>query len=155
MSVIRVGSVAATAFVLMAGLANTAFAENGRKDPPACGAITFRSLGAAPQEGTQNAGLYRSRFGKIVLRADVNGGQAKTYFLEVNGKQLDPLKGALPASLNECLNSKHVKMPAPAAGASCLGERFRVVLDNTGKQKYVMLFALKGDVWALCNASQM
>jgi hypothetical protein len=155
MSVISVKSLTLAALLGVVGLSQAAFAEDGQKGPPACGAISFRPLGSGLQEGTQDAGLYRSRFGKIVLRADVSGGQAKNYFVEVNGHRLEPLKGALPSALNGCLNSKHVKTPAPAAGASCLGERLRVVLDNTGKEKYVMLFGLAGDVWKLCSAAQM
>jgi hypothetical protein len=155
MSVFRVGLITGAAIALMVGLANGAFAEDSRKGPPACGAISFRALGSGLQEGLQDAGLYRSRFGKIVLRTEVSGGEAKQYFVEVNGKRLEPLKGVLPATLNSCLNSKHVKTPAPAAGANCLGERFRVVLDNTGMQKYILLFGLEGDIWKLCSASQL
>ena len=155
MSVIRPGLIAGAVVVLVAGSLNGAFAKDDSKGPPACGAISFRPLGSGLQDGTQNAGLYRSRFGKIVLRAEVGGGQAKNYFVEVNGKQLEPIKGALPTAVNSCLNSKNVKTPVPAAGTSCIGERFRVVLDNTGSQKFVMLFGLQGDIWKLCSASHM
>jgi len=129
--------------------------SESKEGPPACGAISFHPLAAGALDGTQNAGLYRSRFGKLVLRAEVAGGQAKNYFLEVGGKKLEPLKGALPNATNSCLNSKHVKTPAPAIAGNCLGERFRAVLNNTGSQKFVMLFALQGDIWKLCSASSM
>jgi hypothetical protein len=122
---------------------------------PACAALSFHPVAMGLPDGPQNAGLYRSRFIRIVLLAEVKGGQATNYSMEVNGKRPEPLKGALPAAVNACLNSKHVKTPVPAAGASCLGERFRVVVDNTGKEKYAMLFGLQGDVWKLCSASQL
>lgn len=143
------------ALALVGGVSGTAMAGSSTKGPPSCGAINFRPLTSGLQEGTQDAGLYKSRFGKIVLRAEVSGGQAKNYYIEVNGKRPEPLKGAVPASVNTCLNSKHVKTPPPQAGSACIGDRFRVVVDNTGKQKYVMLFGLQGDTWHICSASQM
>jgi hypothetical protein len=155
MSRLRVGLITGLILTVVGGLSTAAFGQDGRKGPPSCGAINFRPLGSGLQEGTQDAGLYRSRYGKVVLRAEVSAGQAKTYFVELNGKKLEQLKGALPEAVNSCLNSKHVKTPPPAAGDSCLGERFRVVLNTTNKQKYVMLFGLQGDTWKLCSASQM
>lgn len=151
----RAGLIAGMIFTAVVGLSSTAFGQSDRKGPPSCGAINFRPISSGLQDGVQDAGLYRSRFGKVVLRADVSAGQAKTYFVEVNGKRLEPLKGALPAAVNACLTSKHVKMPPPSAGDTCTGERFRVVLHNTGKQKYVMLFGLQGETWKVCSASQM
>jgi hypothetical protein len=136
------------------GFADAAFAQ-GHKGPPSCGAVSFRPAPQGMQEGTQDAGLYHSRFGKIVLRAEMSGGQAHNYYIEVNGKRLEPIKGALPAEVNGCLNSKHVKTPPPPSGNQCIGERFRVVLNHTGKTEYVMLFGLQGDTWKLCSASQL
>jgi hypothetical protein len=139
---------------MVSGATGAALARDTGKEPPACAAISFRPLGQQGlQEGVQDAGLYRSRHGKIVLRAEVGGGQAKTYFMEINGKRPEPLKGALPAAVNPCLNAKHVKTPAPAIGDRCLGERFRVVVNHVGKQEYFMLFGLQGDTWKLCSAS--
>lgn len=152
---LRIGLIAGLIVTVAGGLNSAAYGQDGQKGPPACAAISFRPLGSGLQDGTQAAGLYRSRYGKIVLQADVVAGQAKTYFVEVDGKRLEPLKGSLPDSVNGCLNSKHVKTPPPAAGGSCLGERFRVVLNTISQKKYVMLFGLQGDSWKLCSASQM
>lgn len=141
---------------LALALITLAGAAEARADgPPACAAISFHPLALGLQDGTQDAGLYRSRFGKIILRAEVSGGQARNYYIEVDGKRPPPLAGALPASVNPCLNSKHVKTPAPSAGDKCLGERFRTVIDRGAKHRLVMLFALQGDAWHLCSASEV
>jgi hypothetical protein len=126
-----------------------------RNSPPACAAISFRPLPQGAQEGTQDAGMYRSRFGKIVLKGEVTGGQPQNYYIEVNGKRPELLKGSLPATVNPCLNSKHVKTPVPAIGDKCVGDRFRVVIDHQGKQEYIMLFGLQGDAWKQCSASAL
>lgn len=152
MSGLRFLVLSGMALALAGGLAGTAAAG---ETPPSCGAVNFRPVSGTPPDGTLDAGLYKSRFGKIVLRAEISGGQARNYYVELNGKRPEPLKGALPASVNKCLNAKHVKTPPPSAGESCTGQRFRVVLDRTAKQKYLMLFGLQGDTWQLCSASQM
>ncbi len=151
MSGLRLVVRCALVLVLSGGFAGSLMAAE--KQPPSCAAISFRALPMGMQEGVQDAGLYRSRFGKLVLRAEVSGGQAHNYYLEVNGKRPPPIKGEVPASLNPCLNAKHVKTPAPSAGPACIGERFRVVIDHSGKEEYVILFGLQGDIWKLCSAS--
>ncbi len=141
--------------VVLAAAAGVSGAVSAREGPPSCGAVNFRPVAQGMSEGTQDAGMYHSRFGKIVLRAEVKGGQAQNYYIELNGKRPAPLPGALPASVNPCLNSKHVKTPAPSAGDHCIGDRFRVVLYHSGKTEYVMLFGLQGDTWKICSASKL
>ncbi len=141
--------------VVLAAAIGVSDAVSAREGPPSCGAVSFRPVAQGLADGTQDAGLYRSRFGKIVLHAEVKGGQAQNYYIEVNGKRPPPLQGALPTSVNSCLNAKHVKTPPPSAGANCVGSRFRVVLSHQAKAEYVMLFGLDGDVWKLCSASKM
>jgi hypothetical protein len=141
--------------MVLAVLGGLSGAVEARESPPACAAISFHPLGSGSQEGTQDAGLYHSRFGKIVLRAEVTSGQAQNYYIEVNGKRLPPLAGGLPSSVNSCLNSKHVKTPVPSIGDKCVGERFRVVINHVGKPEYISLFGLQGDTWKLCSASQI
>lgn len=64
-------SAAAFALVGIAALAGPAEA----KDPPACAAVSFRTIVPGGPDGEQDAGLYKSRFGKIEVKADVKGGQ--------------------------------------------------------------------------------
>lgn len=122
------------------------------KRPPACAAVNFRPVSGSPNDGTMDAGMYKSRFGRIVLRAEISGNQAKNYYVEVNGQRPPALSGAVPAAANGCLNSKHVKTPAPSAGDACTGERFRVVVATLPKQKLIMLYGLQGDTWKQCSA---
>ena len=70
----------------------------------------------------------------------------------VNNKALQPLAGDIPKSTYPCLNSKHVKTPPQPIAGACNGSRFRVAIDSSSKQKLVMLFALQGDDWKLCEA---
>jgi hypothetical protein len=120
------------------------------KKPPACAAVNFRPV-AAMNDGTQTAGHYKSRFGSIDLLADVKGGQA-TYRTTVNNQPLVPFKGDIPKASYPCLKSKHVATPPQPVGGACTGSRFRVVVDSSGKSKLVMLYALQGDDWKLCEA---
>ncbi|HLN24267.1 MAG TPA: hypothetical protein VK558_09815 [Patescibacteria group bacterium] len=149
MSPSRIALLAASSLLAATALASSAQA----KAAPACAAINFRPVSGSPNDGTMDAGLYRSRFGTITLRAEVSGGVAHNYYIEINGKRPDAVKGALPAAVNPCLNTKHVKTPAPSVGEACTGTRFRVVIDTLGKIKYVMLFGLDGDTWKQCSAS--
>ena len=138
----------------MSLLAATAVVSSAQaKAAPACAAINFRPIAGTPNDGIMDSGLYRSRFGTITLRAEVSGGVAHNYYVEINGKRPDAVKGALPAAVNPCLNAKHVKTPVPSVGEVCTGTRFRVVIDTLGKTKYVMLFGLDGDTWKQCSAS--
>ena len=145
---------------VIAGLSLAALAAGGapaqaaapRKEPPKCSAITFRPLPAGMTDGDQDAGMYRSRFGRIVVKGTVKSGEAQTYFVVVNGQKLAPLQGALPKTVESCLKSKHVAVPVQSQQGSCGGTRLRLVIDSTGKQKLLMFFGLKGDTWQLCEA---
>jgi hypothetical protein len=132
-------------------IALAAPAHAATKKPPACAAVSFRPLAGALNDGDQTAGHYRSRFGSIDLIGHVKGGQV-TYDLQVNNKPLTPLAGEVPKSSNSCLAAKHVKTPPQPIGGPCTGSRFRVVIDSSGARKLVMLFALQGDDWKLCQA---
>src|ERR687883_1947074 len=58
-----------------------------QKGPPSCAAIKFRPVASGMQDGEQDAGLYKSRFGKIELRATVKQGEAQDYFIVSNGQK--------------------------------------------------------------------
>lgn len=142
----------AAAFVL-AAVPSLAFAQ--QKSPPACAAISYRPLPTGLGDGTQQAGTYSSRFARINLMAEVQGGEARNYFITINEERAQPLQGDIPASLQPCLKSKNIALPIQRQGDQCTGSRFRVVLANAEKQRYAMLFGLQGDQWQLCSASTM
>ncbi|HYD32492.1 MAG TPA: hypothetical protein VEB64_16740 [Azospirillaceae bacterium] len=126
-----------------------------KKEPPACAAISFRPLVPGMPDGEQDSGLYKSRFGKIELKAKVEGGEARDYFMTINGQRPEVLKAGIPKSAESCLRSKNVKTPAKASEGACTGNRFRVVIDRSGAKKVVMLFGLQGDEWRFCQASEV
>lgn len=143
---------------LAAGLAVVSLAAPAhaqKKDPPSCAAISFRPVPPGAPDGEQDAGLYKSRFGKIEIKADVKGGQAVNYYMVLNGKKIDAAANA-PKASDACLTSKHVKLPfqKQAAGA-CTGNRFRVVIDRSGKQPVALFFGLQGEDWAYCSGTQV
>lgn len=125
------------------------------KEPPACAAISFRTIAAGGPDGLQDAGLYKSRFGKIEVKTDVKGGQGTNYVMVVNGKTIEG--PATPPKLSEsCLKSKHVKLPfAKQAAGSCTGNRFRVIIDRSGGKAVAAFFGLQGDDWAYCSATTL
>lgn len=142
--------------VLVAGLATLTLAGPAhaqKKEPPSCAAISFRTIPPGAPDGEQDAGLYKSRFGKIEVKADVKGGQATNYYMVLNGKKIDGPANP-PKVADSCLKSKHVKLPfQKQAAGSCTGSRFRVVIDRSGKQPVAMFFGLQGDDWAYCSAT--
>src|SRR5262245_16538843 len=91
------------------------------KEPPSCSAITFRPIVAGAPDGEQDAGVYKSRFGRIAVKGNVKDGQAQGYFVTVNGNR--PAQAAnLPQSVSACAAEK--KLPAPGRAAdSCDGDR--------------------------------
>lgn len=127
-----------------------AFAQ--KKGPPACAAISFRPISSGLADGEQDAGMYRSRFGKMELKASIQSGEPTNYYLTINGKKLEPMQGGLPKGVEPCLKSKNITLPVKTQEGNCTGQRFRAVIDSTGKQKLVMLFGLKGEEWLLCSA---
>jgi hypothetical protein len=121
------------------------------RQPPGCAALTFRPVPPGLTDGDQDAGLYNSRFGRIALRAEVRNGQPRNYFVEVNGKPPVTLSGTLPDSVALCAKAKRlgaVGHPPPA----CLGDRFAVLVDHTGEERYVLLYAHDRSGWRFCSA---
>jgi hypothetical protein len=141
-------ALAAAAFVVAA--APDAAVAQSKKEPPACALISFRALPEGVGEGEQEAGLYKSRFGRINVTGTVKNGRAEDYFVTVNGKKLTPAT-SLPSSVSSCAQQK--RMPAPAAAQSaCTGSRLRVLVDRAGDKRYLVLYALQGKKWATCSA---
>jgi hypothetical protein len=123
------------------------------KPPPACAALTFRPVTPGLTDGEQDAGLYKSRFGKIALKAEVRNGAPLNYFVEVNGKPPTTLMGALPESVAICAKAKRLGAVGDRPPA-CLGDRFAVLVDHTGEQRYILLYAHDRDEWRFCSVGR-
>ncbi|MCW2244709.1 hypothetical protein M2352_000300 [Azospirillum fermentarium] len=124
------------------------------KEPPKCAAISFRPIPSGTPDGEQDTGMYRSRFGKIEIKATVQGGAAKNYYMVLNGKPVTA--GPAPKVSNACLTSKNVAVPYKnqPAGA-CTGERFRVVIDRSGAKPVALFFGLHGSAWEYCSGTDV
>ena len=148
-------TIGAILLLAVGGLAVASADAAEGKQPPACAAISFRPLAGTPPDGEQDAGLYKSRFVKIELKATVKGGLPSNYYMLINGKKPDALAGGVPKATEGCLKSKHVAIPVKTQGGSCTGSRFRVVIDRNGSGKVAMLFGLQGNDWQFCNAAKI
>lgn len=121
------------------------------KGPPACAAIVFRALPSSTGDGDQEAGMYRSRFGRLSLHATIKGGQASEYYVVANGKRIAAAPAELPPSAAVCAEKK--KMPKPDNPLpSCTGEKFTVVIHHAGNARLALLYALSGSSWHFCSA---
>jgi hypothetical protein len=137
-----------------AGLLGLSFAGPGmaaEKQPPACAAIAFRPVPSGLTDGDQDAGLYKSRFGRIVVKASVKSGEPQNYFVEVGGKQLAPVKGAVPKSVENCAKAKRMATPAKPE-EPCTGDRFTVLISHADDQRYVLFYSHRAGAWHYCSA---
>jgi hypothetical protein len=135
---------------LMALTSSALAAAPGQKTPPSCAAIAFRTVASGMTDGDQDAGLYKSRFGRIVLKATVKSGEAQDYHVEVDGKAPTAL-ATPPAGLASCAQAKQLPAPGAASGA-CTGDGFKVIVDHAGKDRLVALYARTGKTWRFCRA---
>ena len=137
-------------------LALTVFpAEAATKAPgkaaPACSAISFRPLPPGMPDGEQQAGMYKSRHGRLELRAEVKQGNPSDYYVTSAGKRVAAATSSLPEAAVTCAAIK--KMPKPDTPASsCIGQRFTVVVAHTGDQRLALLYGQEGGSWHFCSA---
>jgi hypothetical protein len=118
--------------------------------PPNCSAIAFRPILARTGDGEQDAGLYKSRYGRIEVKATVKDGAAANYFVEINGQ---PLRSAaeLPGSIALCAKAK--RLPAPAApDAACIGDQLQVLNVHNNDDRFVLLYVHRAGAWHFCSA---
>jgi hypothetical protein len=121
------------------------------KAPPACAAITFRPLPQGMSDGEQQAGMYRSRNGRLELRGQVKQGTPVDYYVTTGGKRIAAAPASLPEAAANCAAAK--KMPKPEAPASsCTGQRFTVVVAHAGEQRLALLYGEDGGSWHFCSA---
>jgi len=125
-----------------------------QKSPPACAAIDFRPVADGMADGEQEAGMYKSRFGRIEVRGVVKNGKAEDYVMAFNGKKATPL-ASLPRSVDKCLAAKKVPAPSNAQAQACSGSKLRVVIDSSASQKLALLYGLNGRTWRFCQAVQV
>jgi hypothetical protein len=120
------------------------------KPAPSCAALAFRPVPAGMSNGEQTAGMYRSRFARLELRASVQSGAPANYYIVASGTRLPAAQG-MPEAAANCASLK--KMPPPkAATDSCTGDRFTMVVAHAGDKRYAMLYAANGSSWRFCNA---
>lgn len=145
---IRILSLPIVALGLLA-LAAPSAALAQAKEPPSCAAITFRPLTPDAGDGEHDAGVYKSRFGRIVVKGVAKAGRVENHFVTVNNNR--PPAGTMPASVAACAAQK--KLPAPGrAMETCNGDRLRVLVNRAGDRRYVLLYARQGSQWQLCSA---
>ena len=77
----------------IAGLCDAASAAAVEKAAPACASIAFHPVPAGLTDGQQDAGLYKSRFGRIEVKVTVKGGEAPHNAAAIN-RLLDGERGA-------------------------------------------------------------
>jgi hypothetical protein len=141
------GTIAAVA--LCASAFSAAAAPSSQ--PPNCAAIAFRPVVSRSGDGQQDAGLYKSRFGRIEVKATVKDGQTQSYFVEINGKPLNPAPGPLPASLSDCAKAKRLAAPQTPE-PQCIGDQVTVLIDHSGDDRYVLLYVHRAGSWRFCSA---
>ena len=122
-----------------------------KKEPPACALIKFRALPEGTGEGEQEAGMYKSRFGRVNVMGTVKNGRAENYFVTVDGKKIAPAS-AVPASATSCAQTKKMPAPTAAAPSACTGSRLGVLIDRAGEKRTLVLYALEGKKWVSCGA---
>src|SRR5439155_23775572 len=112
--VIAVGAVLGIALGLAAPPAWAAAKPAAGKSAPSCAALAFRPVPAGASDGELTAGMYRSRFARLELRASVQNGAPANYYVVAGGTRLAAAQGLPEAALN-CATLK--KMPKPQAAA--------------------------------------
>jgi hypothetical protein len=102
-------------------------------------------------DGEQQAGMYKSRHGRLELRAEVKQGNPSDYYVTSAGKRIAATPSGLPEAAVACTAAK--KMPKPDAPASsCTGQRFTVVVAHSGDQRLALLYGQEGGSWHFCSA---
>ncbi|HXP31909.1 MAG TPA: hypothetical protein VN832_12520 [Stellaceae bacterium] len=122
------------------------------REPPACAAIAFRPVPSGLTDGEQDAGLYKSRFGRIQVKATVKDGVAQRYFVQMNDKPLTAVAAQdLPKSVAGCAATKRLSEPAKPEDP-CLGDRLTVLITHNGDKRYMLLYGHHSGTWHFCSA---
>jgi hypothetical protein len=143
-------AIAGSAALVALGALGAAAAD--KREPPSCAAIAFRPVPTGLNDGVQDAGLYKSRFGRIELKANVKSGAAESYFVAINGKALTAVPAAnLPKEAQDCAKVKRMSAPAKPLDP-CNGDRLSVLITHHADQRYFLLYGHSGGAWHYCSA---
>ena len=145
------------AFVLVAvgaviGLARPAPAAEALSSQN-CAAIAFHPVAPGTADGQQEAGYYKSRLGRIEVRASVKGGTATRYYVSLDDAVLASLRAALPPLVAACAKAKGLTPPIHP-DSSCVGDRLVVLIADTEGHHYLLLYARRGHAWRFCSAGR-
>jgi hypothetical protein len=152
-----IASMARFALVLVVVLGTAAFwppaGAAERLSSRNCAAIAFHPIAAGTANGEQVAGYYKSRLGRIEVRASVAGGTARRYYVSLDGALLARVRGPLPPLVAACAKAKRLTAPLEP-DHSCLGDRLVVLIADTDKHHYLLLYARRGRAWRFCSAGR-
>jgi len=145
------------AFVLMAAGAAIGFARLAPAAEPLssqnCAAIAFHPVAPGTSDGQQEAGYYKSRLGRIEVRASVKGGTATRYYVSLDGAVLASLRAPLPPLVAACAKAKGLSPPLHS-DSSCVGDRLVVMIADADGHHYLLLYARHGHAWHFCSAGR-
>ena len=152
-----IGPMLRLAFVLVVAGAAIGFARLApaaeRLSSENCAAIAFHPVAPGSADGQQEAGYYKSRLGRIEVRATVKGGTATRYYVSLDGAVLASLRAALPPLVAACAKAKGLTPPLHA-DASCIGDRLVVLIADVDGHHYLLLYARHGHAWHFCSAGR-
>ncbi|MGH7012684.1 MAG: hypothetical protein ACREEL_00750 [Stellaceae bacterium] len=118
-----------------------------------CAAIAFHPVVPGSPEGEQEAGYYKSRLGRIEVRASVRKGVTWRYYVALDGAVLGPVRGVLPPLVAACAEAKRLTPPLHP-DSSCVGDRLVVLIADVDKHHYLLLYARRGRAWHFCSAGR-
>jgi hypothetical protein len=145
------------ALLLIAVLAIIGFGSPARSaerlSSRVCAAIAFHPITPGQPDGEHEAGYYISRLGRIEVRASVRHGAVRFYYVALDGAALTPVRGRLPPIVAACAKAKRLTAPV-RADRSCLGDRLVVLIADTEKHHYLLLYARHDRAWRFCSAGR-
>ncbi|MGH7001866.1 MAG: hypothetical protein ACREEA_10210 [Stellaceae bacterium] len=145
------------AFVLMTAGAVIGFARLAPAAEPLssqnCAAIAFHPVAPGTADGQQEAGYYKSRLGRIEVRASIKDSTVTRYYVSLDGAVLAPLRAVLPPLVAACAKAKGLTPPLHP-DSSCGGDRLVVLIAEAEGHHYLLLYARHGHAWHFCSAGR-
>lgn len=116
-----------------------------------CAAIAFHPAAPGTTQGEQEAGYYKSRLGRIDVRAVFKNDVPERYYVTLEGSGLVSVHGPLPRLVAACAKAKRLTPPVHPLH-DCLGDRLVVLIAHTDRHHYLLLYARYGHIWRFCTA---